>query len=235
MKRPASAMTEPLKLYYFPVMAKGLGPALVCELSGLSWLGPKDLGFTRDDWPKLKESGKCAFGQLPLLEVGSTCISQSIAIVNYIGKLAGTEGATPEDFAMSQTLLAEGEDLYAAMQKFQPTRSVKLGEYGRDGITLKGNALAHGKFWEEWVPDQLQKLETLLKGKSQFTAKGETVGELYLWAMLHQMKLCKSELFSATPKLGEFYARIAGLAGVKKVVSGASTYGEWEQYFVNPE
>ena len=25
---------------------------------------------------------------------------------------------------------------------------VKLGEYGRDGITLKGNALAHGKFWE---------------------------------------------------------------------------------------
>ena len=44
-----------LRLYYFPLMAKGLGPALVAELSGLPWLGPKDLGFTRDDWPKLKD------------------------------------------------------------------------------------------------------------------------------------------------------------------------------------
>ena len=25
---------------------------------------------------------------------------------------------------------------------------VKFGEYGRDGITLKGNAAAHAKFWE---------------------------------------------------------------------------------------
>ncbi|CAE7547850.1 GST1 [Symbiodinium natans] len=121
------------------------------------------------------------------------------------------------------------------MQKFQPTRSVKFGEYGRDGITLKGNAAAHAKFWEEWVPDQFQKLNVLLKGKDRFTASGETVGELYLWAMLHQMKLCKPQLFSATPQLGEFYERIEKLAGVKKVVSGASTYGAWEQYFVNPE
>eukprot|EP01047_Picozoa_sp_COSAG01_P026749 COSAG01_NODE_1734_length_9366_cov_4.124636_15_plen_52_part_00 len=32
------------KLTYFPLMAKGLGPALCCELSGLPWQGPKDLG-----------------------------------------------------------------------------------------------------------------------------------------------------------------------------------------------
>ena len=48
-------MSAMLRLYYFPLMAKGLGPALVAELSGLPWLGPKDLGFTRDDWPKLKD------------------------------------------------------------------------------------------------------------------------------------------------------------------------------------
>lgn len=43
-----------LRLYYFPLLAKGLGPAIVAEMSGLPWQGPKDLGFTRDDWPKLK-------------------------------------------------------------------------------------------------------------------------------------------------------------------------------------
>eukprot|EP00438_Fugacium_kawagutii_P026418 Skav225683 [mRNA] locus=scaffold243:31919:37874:- [translate_table: standard] len=86
MKRPAAAMTpEPMKLYYFPLMAKGLGPAL--------------------------ESGKCAFGQLPLLEVSSSLrISQCVAIVNYIGKISGTEGTSLEEFAVSQALLAEGED-----------------------------------------------------------------------------------------------------------------------------
>eukprot|EP00435_Cladocopium_sp_Y103_P069273 s234_g33.t1 len=235
MKRPAAAMAqEPMKLYYFPLMAKGLGPALVAELSGLPWLGPKDLGFTRDDWPKLKESGKCAFGQLPLLETSSIRISQCIAIVNYIGKISGLEGASMEDFAMSQSLLAEGEDLYAAMQKFQPTYTVKLGTLARDGMTLKGDAATNEKFWQEWVPNQMQKLDALLK-EEKFTSSGKTVGELYLWSMLHQMKLCRPSLFEKTPQLERFYGRLEKDPKVQKVVSGSSSFGELQQYFVNPE
>ncbi|CAK9031125.1 unnamed protein product [Durusdinium trenchii] len=233
MKRPAAAMSEPMKLYYFPLMAKGLGPALVAEFSGLPWVGPKDLGFTRDDWPKLKESGKCHFGQLPLLENGSVRVSQCLAIVNYMARLSGMEGATPEEFAMSQSLLAEGEDLYAAMQKFQPTVSVKLGDLGRDGMTRKGDREAFTKFWEEWVPDQMRKLDALVNG-DQFTST-TTVGELYLWSMLHQMKLCQPSLFSGTDQLASFYTRLENDPKVQRVVTGKSSFGELNQYFVNPE
>ena len=43
-----------MKLTYFSVMAKGLGPAICCELSGLDWDGPKSSGFNADtDWAAL--------------------------------------------------------------------------------------------------------------------------------------------------------------------------------------
>ena len=51
-----------------------------------------------------------------------------VAIVNYIGKKAGTEGKDAANFALSQMLLAETEDLYAGMQKFCATAFVPLAE-----------------------------------------------------------------------------------------------------------
>ena len=49
-------------------MLQGLGPALVAEMSGLPWKGPKDLGFTKEKWQKeIKESGRPPFKQLPML------------------------------------------------------------------------------------------------------------------------------------------------------------------------
>lgn len=111
----AKSSGKPLELRYFTVLAKGLGPALVLEYSGLEWLGSKGLGFTRDMWPALKPG--CPFGQLPLLVTADgTQIAQTTAIMNYVGRLAGTEGDLNE-FALSQMLMAEAEDIYHLAQK----------------------------------------------------------------------------------------------------------------------
>ena len=48
-KTASKPKTDPFTLRYFPLMAKGLGPALVAEFSGLPWIGSKDAGYTRDD------------------------------------------------------------------------------------------------------------------------------------------------------------------------------------------
>jgi len=278
---------EAMKLTYFSVMAKGLGPALVCELSGLPWQGPMDTGFTAEQWPKLKASGKCPFGQLPLLEVDGLNIGQCVAIVNYVGKKAGTEGKDLAEFAMSQTLIAQAEDLYNALQKVQPTIVQQLGTVGRDGFSKKGDLESLEKFWQEWAPNQLSMLEVLLGGKAAkvaspsdtappllraisnssvethdpllraignfitpaprgatlkavlgdrgaFTSTGQTVGELYLWAILHQMKLVKADVFSATPKLEAFYMALEQEPSVQKVLRGKSRFGPLQQYFVSP-
>jgi glutathione S-transferase len=209
-------------LTYFPLLAKGLAPALCAEFSGLAWKGNLDTGFDSPKWSELKASGKPPFGQLPILETEGSVIGQSTAICNYIGHVAGTAGKDANEFAMSQMLLAEGEDLYNLMQKYQPTTFVK--EKSED----------NAKFWAEVVPAEANKLEKLLSSTScdGFTSSGTTIGELYLFAMIHQMVLCSSDCLKDTPSLQKFYNATKDLPGVQKVLKGESSMGKLAQYFI---
>ena len=66
-----STLFSSLDEWLFTSIHQGLGPALVAEMSGLPWKGPKDLGFTKDQWyNEFKESGRPPFKQLPLLVSG---------------------------------------------------------------------------------------------------------------------------------------------------------------------
>ena len=61
--KKAKHSPQPFELRYFPVMAKGLGPALVAEYSGLPWKGREALGFDAGkDWKTLKPT--TPFGQV---------------------------------------------------------------------------------------------------------------------------------------------------------------------------
>ena len=138
-----------LEFLYFPLYAKGLGPALNLAFSGLPWKGPKALGWTAAEWGPLKESGEPPFGQLPLLRTGGPAgsLSQCIAIVNYVARKAGPvlEGADEREVALSQMLMAEGEDLYNAWGKVNPT--------GRRGAG--GHAVPDARCGPQAGPDAL--------------------------------------------------------------------------------
>jgi len=214
---------EPLHLTYFPVMAKGLAPALALEVSGLKWEGahPKD-------WPA--EKSGTPFGQLPTLQIpGGITIAQMIAIMNYVGRVKPKmAGADDREFATSQMLLAFADtDLYPGMQKFQDTTSVK------DKCPMSDT----DKWWKETVPAMMANLNKLLaargNGIDKFTSSGMTVGELALFSMLHQMKLVKPALLADAPSVLSFYNRIARAKGVRKVLaSGGGFPGALLQYFV---
>merc|ERR1712113_824255 len=174
-------------------------------------------------WGELKASGKPPFAQLPILETQEgLVIGQSIAICNYIGHVAGTAGKDPAEYAMSQMLLAEGEDLYNLMQKYQPT------------MFVKSKSEDNGKFWSELVPAEMRKLEGLLSKTpgGGFTSSKSTTGELYLFAMLHQMALISEDFLKDTPALQKFYSDTMALPGVAKVLAGGSAMGEMAKYFV---
>ena len=118
---------------YFKLMAKGLGPLLALEVGGCDFTGNYiDLGQDRVQWKALKPS--TPFGQLPILKDGDMTIAQTTAILSYIGRKSNTEGSTDEEFAMSQMLMAEAEDIYAAAQKLVPTIFVAIDAESKEGL-----------------------------------------------------------------------------------------------------
>ena len=130
----AASATPAFELRYWEVMAKGLGPAVVAEWSGQKWAGSASLNHTKDDFLAMRESGEAPFGQLPLLHVpanakgGKRVIAQTVAIMNHIGALAGTDGGddlTGREWTTSQMLIAEAEDIYSEMQKRVDTMYVQ--------------------------------------------------------------------------------------------------------------
>ena len=186
------------ELRYFPLNAKGLGPSLVLQHSGLKWSGNRDLPFSIDEhWAALKPT--TPFGQLPLLSCPAIGLNlaQTTAIINYIGRVAATEGVQSDEYAMSQMLIAEAEDIYNMMNKFVPTLYKQLST---DSITTsKGTRADYDKFFLELLPAQLEKLEKLspFVARQQERASGGSSkrvynflpGELHLWSMLYQLAM----------------------------------------------
>mmetsp|Transcript_28571 Transcript_28571/g.58404 ORF Transcript_28571/g.58404 Transcript_28571/m.58404 type:complete len:556 (+) Transcript_28571:130-1797(+) len=166
--RPPPAFT----LLYFPLMARGLGPALVAEYSGLPWAGPLSVGFdAKRDWPVLKASSATPFGQLPIMTLHGgdeeeVVVAQTAAIVNCIARMASNEdgdsleGAPGAPFATSQMLLGEAEELYALLQRHVPTIFAELGTNG------KGDLEGYEAFYDEVLPRHLRRLEAMLKKRS---------------------------------------------------------------------
>ena len=93
-RRTTGVRPHKMEFRYFTVMAKGLGPVLALQFSGLEWKGNKDTGFDASKhWGELKKSGKCPFGQLPLLEteeglafsqVGLLCSLMFFAVYTHL-------------------------------------------------------------------------------------------------------------------------------------------------------
>lgn len=219
--RAQSRMSDLGELIYFPVMAKGLQLACLAEMSGLPWTG-----FTVEDegpksWGEIKASGIAPFGQMPLLKTPSGLVlGQSVAIANYIAKMAGPalEGESDNDYALSQMLMAEAEDIYSLLGSCE-LANWKTPEQ-REAAAEKAKT-----FFGEQLPAHLKNLEGLARsdvsdeGKHsdcRFTSSGHTAGEIYLLGMLHQAVLAGGGLALRATKpvrggaIALYYPRLVG-------------------------
>merc|ERR1712178_263489 len=117
-------------------------------------------------------------------------------------------------------LLAEGEDIYAMMQKrvatvYASLEKKNIKEAERD------------EFLNVTAPTQMHHLERLLGSKPGFTPGMRTIGELYLFAMVYQLCLVHPELLKtpALPNMKAWYDGMMMEPKVKKVLDGTSKYG----------
>jgi len=213
------------KLTYFPVMAKGLQLALIAEHSGLDWEGQtKGRGEGPEDWPQLKV--QCPFGQMPFLVTPEgLSIGQSTAIANYMGRKADSLGKTDAEYAVSQMCMAEGEDLFGLLG------SAKLQFWQTPENRLPAEEVE--KFWIEHFPRHFACLEKLCTASAGFTSTGTTVGEIYLFGVLLQIGLMRSECLAPFAALKKWFDTLAADPKTKKVMDGSSAIGTLNQYFQN--
>jgi len=82
-----------MKLYYFDLYGKAECIRMTLHKAKVQY---EDVRVTGDSWKKLKASDKCMFGQVPLLELNDgTCLSQTDAILEYLGTVHNLKGADP--------------------------------------------------------------------------------------------------------------------------------------------
>merc|ERR1719379_2005602 len=113
-------------LVYWPLKAKNIASVVALEVSGLEWgvgarPGSKGTGDLWAEWLEMKP--KTPWGFLPNLTVpGGDDIGSELAILQYIGrKKPLLAGESDKDFAISQELIHQGEELYQKITKFVPT------------------------------------------------------------------------------------------------------------------
>lgn len=246
--RSWSAQTVKLSLRYFPLLPKGLGPALVLEYSGLEWSGNATIPYSSATLngkklvslgsPQVAEwKGKAPFGQFPLLTVeaadGSTHhVGQTAAIVNTIAKLAGMEGDTVEAYSMSQMLIAECEDLWGLYTNFLPHKTKRLST--KDIMTPKGTAEDYAIFWSELLYGQLVCLDKLAPF-GRLPGTKPLPGELYLFSILYQAYLVKPECLSPHSNLKKWFEATLADPVTQRVLNGQSPMGTLVPWFCKPD
>ena len=142
----------------------------------------------------MQAAGILPFGQLPYMEHGSIKIAQSGAIQRYIAKLGGLNGKDDAEYAKSEMLLCEAEDLFSGMAKCMYTpgkdKNECFNEYF-DGPWKKQMA-----FLEKLIPD----------GQKYFVPGDKRVAGGYGIACALDIALhVQPDCIDAFPKLKAFY------------------------------
>ena len=233
----SSADAPAFTLAYFDVLALGLPTGMVAAHSGLPWRGKDPETF---DWRKVKQE-EAPFNQLPLLfRPGKRTVAHSAAIARAIAAMAHDAGARPgydgsndeDDAVVSDMLIAEALDVYAALQKGQPTCFVKMGDGGK-------TEQAHEELWSDTGKISLRRhfvcLEKLVRDTSPsagWFSSARTAGEFFLWGVVRQAVLLDAAALDATPKLKAFYETVSAMPETRPLIEGTSPMGPMKQYFV---
>eukprot|EP01116_Phalansterium_solitarium_P018240 TRINITY_DN476_c0_g1_i1.p2 TRINITY_DN476_c0_g1~~TRINITY_DN476_c0_g1_i1.p2 ORF type:complete len:205 (-),score=84.45 TRINITY_DN476_c0_g1_i1:96-710(-) len=185
--------TNQVRLTYF----NGRGLAEVVRLI-LAYAGVEyeDVRFeTFDD--ALKQSGKLAFGQVPLLEYHGLNIVQSMAISRFLARKYDLYGATVEESAHIDVVIEGLNDLRA---KWYAMNSAKENKEAIDA-----------EFYEKTLPLWLGHFEKLLaaSGTGYFVGNKITVADIAAFNVFALKPRLREGAFDAFPLINAFAEKIA--------------------------
>ena len=147
------------KLYYFDFDGGAGEPTR--NAFRLAKIPFEDVRVKHGDWPAMKASDKCIYGQMPILEIDGTRFAQSMAILRYVGKVTNMYPTDPIEALKVDELLDAILDIRT---KISPTYSLPEAE----------RIAARQKLAQVFLRPHLEKLDCRVR--TSVTGSGFAVG-----------------------------------------------------------
>eukprot|EP01034_Spumella_vulgaris_P036206 gene36206-44658_t len=130
-------------LYYFPFKGRQYPILVAAQAAGIK------IDF-RSDFDLAEFKKTLPFGQIPYLVDGDVKMAQSTAILRYIAKKGGIQGDSDQDYALSEMLIEEVNDIMNIWGKAIRSEN-KNAEY--DTIfSATGDVTKHLTYLENLLP-----------------------------------------------------------------------------------
>ena len=190
------ASSKPI-LTYFDLYGRGEAIRMALTHGKIDF---EDSRVTGESWKAFKTSGKCANGQVPVLEVGDKAMNQSEAILRFVGKQTGAYDtsdpfaawaadaiiATCADFEKSQPKSEAGKPLFYAMFGPEPMPEEAVKEM-----------VAHRTTWMEALAALLPADQPFFGGAKPSIADFWVCAMVYSWERNTQGKEMQKHVYGA--------------------------------------
>eukprot|EP00931_Biecheleriopsis_adriatica_P088884 TRINITY_DN63110_c0_g1_i1.p1 TRINITY_DN63110_c0_g1~~TRINITY_DN63110_c0_g1_i1.p1 ORF type:complete len:229 (-),score=59.64 TRINITY_DN63110_c0_g1_i1:106-792(-) len=149
---------EKPKLIYFNIPGKAEAIRLAFHYAKIPF---EDYRFKdRDEFIRMKQSGELQFGQVPALIVQGKTLTQSAAILRYVGKQAGLYPEDPVLAAQVDALMDQEAD---ALMGMRVTKYKERFGFGAWIMTDENVQRLRKGINDEIIPKHLASLEAILK------------------------------------------------------------------------
>ena len=172
-------MAPKLTLVYFPVRARGEVPRMILAYGDIPYTDTNCRQFFGCSFLTAKTSGKLPFGQLPVLAVDDTLISQSGAINRYLASLVSEPDFIPKDpvkAAFADALHETAEDL----SKIMPIVNILTGDERKQ---------AKEEYFSKTLPAKLPALVKMLGDQSFFCGDAPTYADFSIYTVMDLVRL----------------------------------------------
>ena len=140
-----TSLTTPLYCHFRNVKARAYIPTVIGKAANIQLELHTDINVD-----ELKSGNLLSFGQLPLLVDGDVTLCQTGAIARYLARKGGIEGDTPMEYALSEMLIEESQDLFGILLTANFATD-KINAYSKL-FTADGEISVHLKYLESLHP-----------------------------------------------------------------------------------
>lgn len=197
----AAELSGNVKLYYFDMPGRAEPVRIALHAAGIAFEDVR-LSGAAGTWPQMKS--EMPFGQLPVLEVKGQKLAQSIAVLIFVGHVAGL---VPAD------VWAEAKILEAMLFAEEMAAEIIPTFRTQDPEQLKEQRAAVAKKVREHFVPAFDKLLVNNGDSGYLVGGGLTIADLHVWKMLEwfiggRMDHIPTDLLDGAPRVKALFDRI---------------------------